>query len=45
MVLGWNKISDPVMEAALVMLLAKIVFYLTGRWAVVLLSHVGAGMC
>lgn len=45
MVLGWNEISDPVMEAALVMLLAKTVFYLTGRWAVVLLSLVGAGMC
>lgn len=45
MVLGWNKISDPVMEAALVMLLAKAVFYLSGRWSVVSLSPFGAGMC
>lgn len=33
------------MEAALVMLLAKAVFYLSGRWAVVLFSHFGADMC
>ena len=44
-VLGWIKISDPVTEDALVILLAKPILYLAGKEVVVLLATVGAGMC